>query len=125
MSRIIEFRAWNKYNNTMYSMESVEFACNEIWKLRTLELNDEFIVMQYTGLKDKNGTKIFEGDILSNGDYVAQVVFGEFDGLMAWHVLINHKKQWALGSGDILGHNPYIEVIGNIYENPELIKGDL
>lgn len=82
---------------------------------------------QYTGLKDKNGKEIFEGDILKWEGYVAQVVYrvtmGELYGPgfyladeydYAWGVMkrLSKKKR----------QQTYYEVIGNIYENPEFLK---
>ena len=63
-------------------------------------------VMQFTGLKDKNGKEIYEGDIVKNIDRVFEVTFK--DGYFS----IIHNKKGLL----------YCEVIGNKYENSELLK---
>lgn len=79
-------------------------------------------VGQYTGLKDKNGKKIFEGDILS----------GHLDELFPEHEsrypVVWHDYGWHIkcdnGSFDTLEQwwvSEYLEVIGNIYDNPELL----
>ena len=91
-------------------------------------------VGQYTGLTDKNGKKIFEGDIVKLTDdyndfeWKAVVVFGNPGGAYCWgwnFLPIDGYK----GTTDILmwvemeATGAYCEVIGNIYDNPELMKG--
>ena len=66
--------------------------------------------MQYTGLKDKNGKEIYEGDIIDIGDKVVEVSD------------IYSFREIYLVHGLKDGHKIYGEIIGNIYENPELIK---
>lgn len=68
--------------------------------------------MQYTGLKDKNGKEIYEGDITTDGDMICRV---EYD------VPVFTLKSISNGND----YNPFyenLEVIGNIYENPELLN---
>lgn len=79
-------------------------------------------VGQYTGLKDKNGNKIFEGDLID--DDVWSVAYcdgkGEFRGMQAgWYV---QRDAWESWYG--LTYDTLAEVIGNIYDNPELLKGE-
>ena len=91
-------------------------------------------VGQYTGLTDKNGRRIFEGDIVKLTDdyndfeWKAVVVFGNPGGAYCWgwnFLPIDGYK----GTTDILmwvemeATGAYCEVIGNIYDNPELMKG--
>jgi hypothetical protein len=74
--------------------------------------------MQFTGLKDKNGKEIFEGDIL-------RLYYLESKTIDGAEVVFSHDGGWVLKSGsDFLNigtRQDEVEIIGNIYENPELI----
>ena len=74
-------------------------------------------VGQFTGLTDKNGTKIFEGDIVRNGEYTMIVVWYDFlaSFALAFSVDGNYHETMSKSDG-------YLEVIGNIHDNPELLE---
>lgn len=116
-----------------------DFPC--IVPLRSGAIYDSWAVIrdtvgQYTGLTDKNGTKIFEGDVVEltdvNNDikWNAIVVFGNPYGEYCWgwnlmYVGVNPKVNtdilcWV----DMEDSGAFIKVIGNIYDNPELLKGE-
>ncbi|EOC0750380.1 YopX family protein [Listeria monocytogenes] len=82
---------------------------------------DDVVLMQYTGLKDKNGKKIFEGDIV-NCKFFDRMV-GDITGVInfidcVWAVSdFKNKRLYQLIDVD------NIEIIGNIHENPELLEG--
>ena len=78
---------------------------------------DPETVGQYIGIKDRNGKKIFELDIISH------VKFPDEPALICWHENgFAIKGLWY--STDILSRKADIEVVGNIHDNPELIGGE-
>lgn len=104
----------------MYCLQIGKATIGEWFWYRDLEL------MQSTGLKDKNGVEIFEGDIVSvrNHPFQKTELSGagiEIDGdyLIGWS---DHNLTWLAGDLLLYQLKPYIEVIGNIYENPELLE---
>lgn len=102
MKREIKFRAWD--DGAMFVQP---IAGNYAMSRFVGFLGDGAILMQYTGLKDKNGVEIYEGDILKGGIYKVYVV------------------EWDYGN-TTFGLNEYsvrkaFEVIGNIYENKDLL----
>lgn len=87
---------------------------------------DPNTIGQFTGLCDKNGKKIFEGDILSDGAVVEWIENLVWDSCGSRHSGFYCKK-WTMDGGSELswhlGFTNKIEVIGNIYDNPELLEG--
>lgn len=75
-------------------------------------------VGQYTGLTDKNGKKVFEGDIVRNGDYTMIVVWYDFHAAFMLAFRVDGDYFEAISNSHI-----YLEVIGNIHDNPELLGG--
>jgi len=137
MERQIKFRAWDKKNHTMVKVweitwtgfdgEQVDsfFAVNPVVKGEYIIKQKAAILMQYTGLKDKNGVDIYEDDIVEITTtgitwgqeylYIGRVIFSRAAFAVA---AINNNKN------HIIGFNPNrpVKVIGNIYQNPELLK---
>ena len=130
--REIKFRAWRKNKNSMVEVDDIHFnfphdgtVCN-IWYVDGISTEfadgENVILMQYTGLKDKNGKEIYEGDIVKTytmwvlcEEAIAEVIFYEgaycitFDGI---------RKSTIEPMTSV---SELREVIGNIYENPELL----
>ena len=115
--REIKFRAWDKINKDMFNVESINFQERRVYKdtVSYREFED-MELMEYTGLKDKNNKEIYEGDIFHIGSKKILYVVEWIDcGLKGRQI---KNKSW-------IGLDYWkddIEVIGNIYENPELME---
>lgn len=115
---IIKFRAWDNETKQMLTVKNINFCGEEI---NSYEMTGDWIgldvveLMQYTGLKDKNGKEIYEGDICKGIRNIPFVV--EWDD--------ENARFLGYGTKGYVGYvskYPKVEVIGNIYENPELLK---
>lgn len=122
--REIKFRAWHKKDKVMLG-HRMACATSHFTQSRAYT-KDEIELMQYTGLTDKNGTKVYEGDIVK--------VYQHDE------VLFNHHVEWSDANGCcsiVVNHSDYdittmawaegqfcyeYEVIGNIHSNPELLE---
>lgn len=109
--REIKFRAWmSEHGGQMYDWKAIL-----TWHLDSLEpRTDGFIFMQYTGLKDKNGKEIYEGDILQSKTNKVIVEWLDFYG--RWEA--SNETGFILSFFSLMGW----KIIGNIYENPELLE---
>ena len=125
--REIKFRAWNKIGEDMHEVEQIDWVGEDIGltpcsrSCYTSITAENAILMQYTELKDRNGKEIYESDIV-------RCRLGEH-----WNyketigTVLFHCGEWALEEkGSMffkikLYRCKEIEIIGNIYENPELL----
>lgn len=150
--RKIKFRAWNKqtgkmiYSDQVYprSMYKFEFDILSEFDFKLMKMVDRYNVtddegndtyqevfeaveadiMQYTGMKDVNGKEICEGDIvkvserMAGEDFIGKVIYDESEG--CYFIIRGSEKSYCKITIDLEDYSHY--VIGNIYENPELLK---
>jgi len=114
--REIKFRAWGRENEEMvFSGDRPSFS---FWKW--VDYDSETPLMQYTGLKDKNGKEIYEGDIVKDGNYVGVVEWGVG---RAGFIATGGNQSMAMTTR--FGSKAKdCEVIGNIYEHGYLLEKD-
>lgn len=126
--REIKFRAFIKFNETMLQVSNIDFEQREV-NLYSEDNKpnpcdryrfDDIVLMQFTGLDDKNGKEICEGDIvLSETGYKWVVEF--FNGV--YHMVEQRKKPSDVYNlFEYMQHIFDVEVVGNIYENLELLQ---
>jgi hypothetical protein len=122
--REIKFRAWHELNKTMVYFNPKTLTDDYIQATFLAKLmNGDFgdVLMQYTGIKDADGVEIYEGDIM-------KVIDGSINGCL-W-TRPNLEIKILYGSVNLplwvrreeWDSTHYIEVIGNIHENPELLE---
>lgn len=132
---IPKYRAWDKTDKEMYLVDEINFNRGEFESIGDgitfLRGADEVELMQSTGLKDKNGQEIFEGDIIDTTDYEGGlssvghpfvkvecdkygfVVTGDFPGSPITLKEFEHGRKFA---------GVEVTIAGNIYENPDLLE---
>lgn len=135
--REIKFRAWDSSIRRMLYQTNMEYFDDMIaFRINLDMLGDaqEIIIMQYTGLIDKNGKEIYEGDIIDihqtvNGCNLFVVIWSDI-GFSVRYLIdgeVSREYEYEYDIKELLevNVNKYdkeIEVIGNIYDNPELLE---
>lgn len=126
-----KFRAWLKEEYRMTDVREITFIDGEVYLISDVTdfyAYEEFKLMQSTGLRDKNGMEIYEGDIVKFSDcdddvYITPVVWDKnyacfgvsFSG--GYPISFDYLEEFYTELKDI-------EVVGDIYENPELLEGE-
>ncbi len=132
---IPKFRAWDTTNKEMFKDT---FAITESGQVVTVEQGfvtdtpeyvfvDNLVVMQSTGLVDKNGMEIFEGDIVTDGDVASDIKYHQ---TLGFYMIGKYGFSVPFGQGvdveyfeEFADHvSKIFEVVGNVYENPELLE---
>ena len=128
MNDRFKFRVWLEYAKLYYGLDS--FYYDRLKNKYTLHFEDghtktikekDCVIEQCTGLKDKNGKLIYEGDILGYKDYADKRVVVWDNKYMAYRVHDEDNVDCGSVYQEYIGEFG-IEVIGNIHENPELLK---
>lgn len=121
--REIKFRGWD--GRSIFDVSQITFPGGGMWEVQngrgvSIKAQPHITLMQYTGLKDKNGVEIYEGDIIENVVYGGKYIirWGNKDSEYAGFTGGLNGKE----IGDLLFYSDKknCEVIGNIYENPDL-----
>ena len=127
--REIKFRAWDETEKHMYNWENL--LNQNLKNIFTIPEECGYNIMQYTGLKDKNGKEIYEGDII---EFSYDMFVGNFDTFVAkgkvvfeegaFYVEVFENERTTKDEAYLLYsiNLDTIEVIGNIYDNPELLE---
>lgn len=134
--RPIKFRGMNKsreswfygsltfYGETPFIVGPVVESCEEYIAFEFWNPVDPETVGEFTGLRDKNGKEIYEGDIAFDDGgkvegirYMGVIVFGEWNGSAMFYLNTS-----IFGTPERLMLTKHTQVLGNIYENPELLK---
>ncbi|WP_373742833.1 YopX family protein [Jeotgalibaca porci] len=131
--REINFRAYSKRTKKMYNVLVIFFYQKVVKLSKTcgsgisfLEQLDDVVLMQYIGLKDKNGVEIYEGDIVAIENHPFQKTDDSDAGMeingnyeVGWNA---DDLTWCAGSLLLARVKSYVRVIGNIHENPDLLE---
>lgn len=112
-NRKIEFRVWDKVSNIWVAgWRITQSGCSS--------QHNAYVLMQFTGLADKNGKEIFEDDLVRKENRVGRIVFRDCAFTVAFQ---GEDQVWYPAAHSYLHvFRDSLEKIGNIWENPELLK---
>lgn len=119
--REIKFRVWDKVGSEMIQQDDM-FELYDVEELFEKPSDEQYELMQFTGLKDKNGKEIYEGDVVNSKAHNPQNYLVAFIdcAFHCTHPKIEPYTIEPLHFYTSIGC--HLEVIGNIYENPELLE---
>lgn len=114
--REIKFRAWFPEENAMKQQEDVVLSDGVfgVWNEKEEIVEGRHFLMQYTGLKDKNGREIYEGDVIKN--------VSKYSAFFETTDVVKFRGGAFTTLGFMSGND--VEVVGNVYENPELLNSE-
>lgn len=119
--REIKFRAWNPVDMEMIADPLVydDVGINDNFENFK---DDEYYLMQFTGLLDKEGKEIYEGDIVRYNMIDGEDICEVFWDVGTVKMKFRESEEWQGYSVNVEDVSKRVEVIGNIYESPELLK---
>lgn len=120
MNREIKFRAWQKWHEYMFTPDYIDFINGNviIGEHDGDSRYEDIPLMQYTGLKDKNGKEIYEGDIIEKHFEKYEVLFHNCEWVFTKLKDYYKEQFYKLNFFD----DENFEIVGNIYENPEFTQ---
>lgn len=116
--REFAFRVWDKVQKEIFHLNE-----DDDWDYYLSNEDGRFIAMQYTGIEDKNGNEIYEGDICKSHEFSKTQLLklvgalGHIDFVFGQFRFIGQRASLVVSIDSCV-----LEVIGNIYENPELLR---
>lgn len=135
-NRLLKFRAWSKNINKHFMAIQGELDLETLQSFM-FHYSDQPIIMQFTGFKDYNGKEIYEGDIIlftnvrdCTQKKKYQIYFNNEcgswyceNGMELCNILVEQNNDdWKRSQNWTINNNQYVRVIGNIYENSELLN---
>lgn len=123
--REIKFRAWDKSRGKFSNTGNLfmDIPRGTLWWQFGYDINpvqdeDNFILMQFTGLRDKNSKEIYEGDVIAR--YVKNIHSGK--DVEAWRGKVEMQfGEWSASTEGLWRLQKDISIIGNVWENPDLL----
>ena len=128
MNREIKFRAWSKLDEKMFIVMGYDLVEDEVWSYHNPYSFQEIELMQHTGLKDKNGVEIYEGDVVQwSVDVQGEEPLSDTYTVVYQHggfylENIKHFSPKYEPLSEVVRFDGEYQVIGNIYENTEPLK---
>jgi len=114
-----KFRIWDKIYKAMFQVSDISWACDGSIVYINGYIAEDVILMQSTGLPDRNGKEIFDGDIVEHYAFYGYVLFEDGMFTMSGSANIHFGKY----KQPLCYHDSIqCEVIGNIHDNPELLE---